>query len=111
MDFAVLVDPILKGVVAGFFISTLGLLKNNTANADPNSDPIAKLFSANVKIDWGHYFSTVFITCVLSIAAFLLIYFGVPTEVLLALVPLAMRESLNDALSLANNMRGNSSSK
>lgn len=102
MDLSFFVQPALKGVVAGVFIGILGYLKNSSAMADASKDMLGKLTSAPV--NWGMLGSTIFITTLLSIAAFLLLAMGVPTEALLALVPLAMRESLNDAIALGNNL-------
>lgn len=102
MDFSFFVQPALKGIVAGIFIGALGYLKNSSAMADANSGMLGKLTSAPV--NWSMLGSTIFITTLLSIAAFLLLAMGVPTEALLALVPLAMRESLNDAIALGNNL-------
>lgn len=102
MEISFFIDPGLKGVLAGVFIGTLGYFKNTTSKADPSDDIITKLTHAPV--NWSMYGSTVFITTILSMAAFLMIALGVPTEYLLALVPLAMRESLNDAIALGNNV-------
>lgn len=102
MEISFFIDPGLKGILAGIFIGTLGYFKNTTGAADATADIITKLTHA--PINWGMYGSTVFITTILSMAAFLMIALGVPTEYLLALVPLAMRESLNDAIALGNNL-------
>lgn len=100
-----LLMPFEEGLAAGVFLGILGFLKNAASKADPNSDTSAKLaYIASHPFDWKLFGSTLLITCGLSITAFELIKLGVPTEVLLAAVPLGMRDTFKDAMTFGSSI-------
>ena len=111
MDYSIFLYPALTGFLVGLWIGLLGYMKNSAASADPVSSFWQKITSKD--FNHGSFFLTLFGCGCGGVLVSTLIYLGIPTEVFLSLVPLALRESLTDIASLTKYVikKGDSSGK
>ncbi len=103
MDYWAIVGEAGWGFAAGCWIATIGYLRASLSTDTESTQLTDKLIAAKFE-GFAKFLPTVGITGLLGAATALLIYAGVPPQTLLLLVPVAMREQLNDLIDLSGSL-------